>query len=578
MRKALPKTQAQSSLNREASAAETPLFEHAKGTRKGANLVGVTWLGRASVVALVLGTLAGASLVTGCAVSESDVLRWERTERGPYKLVAVVTHDKYSLQLRIDSALSLIKMPARGGRRMGISYLVDKFTDEDSVERDGALVQLPEESRKKVVDGMAPEMIKAMLVPPPVRNPDGTMPPDESIPYKDAAYAMLSHEPSLVSDPKTKADFVAALNSWVQTDFENRIENNSQQYGIESIMRFLHDMHAGSLQSLPGLINENSTKVDKIAALVAELGDADTKQKTSDALVALAKRFDSDAWINKERPIYKDLDDKQGSKVTPAQLEGQLKQGQDQALTGVFSSMKRIGGRSVIDYCIAYGSDAKNSPERRQAALAALEGRVDKNNQADIDHLFAIAKDDNTPDAVRDLAFARLGELPKELIVPKLYTLFEAKKWKVRWVAATQVLKTLTTKEVPDFMKRLPSNPSVKMGMTEPISYGDIISKMSAPPGAPKPKDVINTYLGAHELGPKLSAIGSFYGGNKADVGKLTALETDASPVPKCDKDDDCGWSCDVPKAPNSQEMDSKTIVTVGDFVKYCVVPSMTNK
>ncbi len=561
MRKALPKTQAQSSLEMEA---RLPPPRHLRA-----------WARRASVVAIALGTVAGSSLVSGCAVSESDVVRWERTERGPYKLVAVVTHDKYSWQLRIDSALSLIKMPARSGRRMGIPYLCDKYTDEDSVEREGALVQLSEDARKKVVDGMSPEMIKAMAAKPPVKNPDGTMPPDETIPYKDAAYAMLSHEPSLVSDPKTHDDLVAALNSWVQTDFENRIENNSQQYGIESIMRFLG---AGSVRSLPALINENSTKVDKIASLVADQGDADTKQKTSDALVALAKRFDSQGWVDKERPIVQASDVSSGQKVTPAQLEAQIKQYQDQQLTGVFGSMKRVGGRSIIDYCIAYGSDAKNSPERRQAALAAIEGRVDKNNQSDIDHLFAIAKDDNTPDAVRDLAFARLGELPKELIVPKLYTLFEAKKWKVRWVAATQVLKTLSTKEVPDFMRRLPASAATKMGMTEPISYGDIISKMNAPAGAPKPKDVINTYLGAHELGPKLSAIGSFYGGNKADIAKISALQTDPTPVPKCEKEDDCGWSCDVPKAPGSQETDSKTIVTVGDFVKYCVVPSMTGK
>jgi len=337
MRKALPKTRAQS-LNREAETADMPSRQHLRA-----------WVKRASVVAIALSTVAGASLVTGCAVSESDVLRWERTERGPYKLVAVVTHDKYSWQLRVDSALSLLKMPARGGRRLGIAYLCDKYTDEDSVEREGALVQLPEDSRKKVVDGMTPEMVKAMAVPPPMKAADNTMPPDESIPFKDAAYAMLSHEPSLVSDPKTKADLVAALNSWVQTDFENRIENNSQQYGIESIMRFLG---AGSVRSLPGLINENSSKVDKIASLVAELGDPDTKTKTGDALVTLAKRFDSQAWVDKERPIYQDLDVKQGAKVTPAQLEAQLKQGQDQQLTAVFSSMKRIGGRSIIDYCI----------------------------------------------------------------------------------------------------------------------------------------------------------------------------------------------------------------------------------
>ncbi len=561
MRKALPKNRAQSGQS-DQSEVRRAIAAGARG---------------ACVAAIALGTVATAGLVTGCAVSESDVVRWERTERGPYKLVAVLTHDKYSWQLRVDSAVSLIRMPARGGRRMGISYLCDHYQDEDGSDKEGALVQLSEDARKKVVEGMVPEMLKAMQTPPPVKKADGTIDADESIPFKDAAYAMLSHEPSLVTDSKAHDELVAALSTWVQTDFENRMENNSQQYGIEQIMHFLGP---SSVKSLPTLINENSTKVDKIAQLVADIGDADAKQKTADALVALAKRFDSQAWVDKEKPIVQDSDVKGGQKVTPAQLDAQLKQFQDQQMTSVFGSMKRIGTRPVIDYCIGYAANASNTKERRQAALAALEGRIDKNNTSDTEKLFAIAKDDNTPDEVRDLAFARLGELPKEIMVPKLYTLFETKKWKVRWVAGTNILKTMSTKDVPDFLKHLPTTPATKAGMTEFIGYGAAIAQMDVKPapGAPKAKDVLAPYLTTHDLGPKLTAISYYYGGSKGDLGKVSALESDASPVPKCDKDDDCGWSCDVPKAPGSQETDSKTIVTVGDYVKYCVVPSMTGK
>ena len=52
----------------------------------------------------------------------------------------------------------------------------------------------------------------------------------------------------------------------------------------------------------------------------------------------------------------------------------------------------------------------------------------------------------------------------------------------------------------------------------------------------------------------------------------------DTAPVPKCDKDDDCGWTCDVPKQGTSDknEKETKTVATVGDFAKYCVEPSMT--
>jgi hypothetical protein len=561
MRKALPKNRAQSGQS-DQSGVRRAIAAGARG---------------ACVAAIAVSTVAGAGLVTGCAVSESDVVRWERTERGPYKLVAVITHDKYSWQLRVDSAISLIRMPARGGRRMGISYLCDHYQDEDGSDKEGALVQLSEDARKKVVDGMIPEMLKAMQTPPPVKKADGTIDADESIPFKDAAYAMLSHEPSLVTDPKAHDELIAALSTWVQTDFENRMENNSQQYGIEQIMHYLGP---SSVKSLPTLINETSTKVDKISQLVADIGDADAKQKTADALVALAKRFDSQAWVDKEKPIVQDSDVKGGQKVTPAQLDAQLKQFQDQQMTSTFGSMKRIGTRPIIDYCINYASNANNTKERRQAALAALEGRIDKNNTGDTDKLFAIAKDDGTPDEVRDLAFARLGELPKEIMVPKLYTLFETKKWKVRWVAGTNILKTMSTKDVPDFLKHLPTTPATKAGMTEFIGYGSAIAQMDVKPapGAPKAKDVLSPYLTTHDLGPKLTAISYYYGGSKGDLGRVTALEGDGSPVPKCDKDDDCGWSCDVPKAPGSQETESKTIVTVGDYVKYCVVPSMTGK
>jgi len=74
-----------------------------------------------------------------------------------------------------------------------------------------------------------------------------------------------------------------------------------------------------------------------------------------------------------------------------------------------------------------------------------------------------------------------------------------------------------------------------------------------------------------------MTALSFFYQGKKADVSVVQSHEDDKAPVPKCEKDDECGWTCEVPKAPGSQDTESKTIVTVGDFVKFCIVPSMTN-
>jgi hypothetical protein len=291
----------------------------------------------------------------------------------------------------------------------------------------------------------------------------------------------------------------------------------------------------------------------------------------------VAEGIDSAAWVAKTKPLVLDANKRANQAANDQQVAQQIEKFQEQELTKFFGSMKRVGGRPVIDYCLKFAANSKNSEERRKAALAALEGRIDKSNSGDVDKIFEIAKDDSTPDAVRDLAFGRLGELPKEQIVPKLYTLFDSKKWKVRWVAASLVLKTLTTGKLAEFMHKLPTSPAQKMGLSEITTYGGQIAKMENPGSEPKPRDAINPYLSAKELGPKLTALGFFYQGKKADVGVVQSHEDDKTPVSKCEKDDECGWTCVVPKAPGSQETEQKTITTVGEFAKFCIEPSMTN-
>jgi hypothetical protein len=498
--------------------------------------------------------------LSACAVSESDVHRWEGTERGPEKLTAVVVHDKYSMQLRTEAAMSLIRMKPRAGKRIGIDALIT------------ALSSLDADSLRKIVIGMTPELVKEIEGPPPQKKPDGTMEPDATIPFKDAAFSMLSHEPPLVAEEKSKNDLTAALIKWAQTDFEDRIDNSAQAFGVEQMMRFLG---APAVKGLPPLMTEQSSKVDRMASLVADLGDEPTKQAASVQLVSLAQKIDSPDWIAKQKPLVMEANKRSGATINDQQLAAQLDKFQEQELTKIFTSMKKVGGRPTIDYCLKFAANSKNSEERRKAALAALEGRVDKSNIADIDIIFSIAKDDATPDAVRDLAFARLGELPKEQVVPKLYSLFDSKKWKVRWVAAQYVLKASTTKSIPEFMRHLPNG--AKYGLSEATLYGSLMAKMESPAGEPKPKEAILGYLNAKEFGPKVAALGFFYDGKKADVSVVQSKEDDKTPVPKCEKEDDCGWTCVVPKAPGSQETDQKTINTVGEFVKFCVEPSMTN-
>jgi hypothetical protein len=534
--------------------------------------LGSAW--RGAVLAAALGALPAAS--TACRVAESDVKRWETTQHGPCKLVAVITHDKYSWELRSEAALSLIRMPPRGGVRQGIGFLVEHYKDcDDQSQREGALNQLNEESRRQIVDRIAPELVKQLEPPPPARTPEGRLPPDPTIPFKDATFAMLVHEPPLVSNEKTRADLRAALIKWAQTGFEDRVENGSQQYGLEQMMRYLG---TESVKQLPSIINENTSRLDRIATLVNDVGDDQTKAETAKALVALAQKYNSKEWLEAQTKVVKEHNQKNNVKADDSQVAAQVDKIQERRLTEeVFPAMKKVGGRPIVEFLFSYAANGQNPAERRKLALAALEGRVDKNNPPDLERLFAIARNEDNPDAVRDVAFARMGEFSKEQIVPKLYSLFEPKKWKTRWVASEKVLATMTPKDIPGFLARLPKTPAVKMGMTEPLTWGGAMKKMEVPSGEPKPRDILLPYLGSKEFGPRMTAFGFFWEGKKEDRHFVQSYSEDNMPLPKCEKEDECSWKCDIPKAgaKDPKETEEKELKTVGEFVKFCLIPSM---
>jgi hypothetical protein len=526
---------------------------------------------RAAAARLSVGALAFAGLATtgmlfgaaGCAVGEKDVQRWETTEGGPEKLYAIVVHDKYSWPLRQEAALSLIHMRPRNGKRIGLEYIAVGY-DTSAAKVPGALSVLSDDARRKVVNGITPNLVAEMQKPAPARAAGGeVVQADPSIPYKDAAFAIVSHEPPLASDEKAKSDIIAALAQWVQTDFEARIDNTSQQFGVEQIMRFIG---APAVKSLPSVITESSTKVDRACSLIADIGDDDTKKRASDALVTLAKAIDSPAWIAKQKALVLEANKASKSNATEKQVSDQLTQYQEQELEKVLTNMKRVGGRPAVDYCLGFARDKSKSEKMRTDALAALENRVDKGNANDVNTIFDIVRDDTNTDKVRGVALARLGELPKEILLSKLYSLFD-KKWQVRLDAEAMILKTMSTKELPDFLHRLPSD-KAKISLSEAVSCGQRVMGMD--PGAgPKPRTVLNGFLESKELGAKLCAVGSYYGVKKGDAGGLSALEGDKTVIPKCATEDQCGWSCDVNK-------ETKTVTTVGEFVKWCVEPSLT--
>lgn len=526
-------------------------------------------LGRASrrvlhASAMVLAVGAASACVLGCRTTAEDVHRWARTSQGPKRLIAVLTHEKYPIDLRVEAAMTLVRMKPRGGRRVGIQGSDDYEGLLD------ALRKLNPDTRAKIVAGMAPQLKAAMLEPLPKPQGDEVV-EDQSFPYKDAAYALLTvDDGSLVEDPAVRKNLRDALIQWCSTNFDQRMDESSQIYGMQQVFRWLKE---DGVRPLPNLMSSGNAKNDAIAGLVADLGDKETKLKTSEKLVAIAREVDSDAWVKKKAPAVEAANKASGLNPTKEQFQAQLEQYQEEELLRVFQSMKKVGQPPVVNYLLAYAQDSKHPEKRRAAALASLEGHLERNNEAQANAILAMLSDDNTPDLVRNIVVKRVGELPREKVIDKLYALFNNSRWQIRWVAADLILRMSETKHLDEFMSKLGRTEG--MALSEPLVYGPAIGEMK---GTPKPIEFIDKYASAgHPVEDRLTALGYYYkNGTKADLAKINRYSNDPQKVPSCKEDaTDCEWQCtiQVDKKPEAKE-----VATVGDFVNYCIKPALEKR
>jgi hypothetical protein len=512
--------------------------------------------GAVGLLLLCLAT-AGAGLGTsGCRVDENDIHRWESTAHGPDKLKAVLTHDKYDNSLRVESALSLVRMKPRQGRRVGITIMVD------------ALAGIAPEARQAIVAALVPALISELKKPPPVAQAGQPSPPDASFPYKDAAYAMLTADRTvIIADEALKQSLKATLIEWATADFEHRLENRTQSYGMEQLLRL---MGPPAVAGLPKLMTRDAKRLDQMSSLVAELGDQAAKDEASANLVAIAKYVTSPEWVKNKTPELQAAN--AASKLTPTekQFEAQLAQYQEEELFRVFGAMKKVASRPSIDFLLTFAAEKSQPEKRRQAALAALEGRLDRNNPEDIRRILEIATAD-APDAVLDQAFRRVGEMPRELVADKLYGIFTGDKWKIRRAAAATLLKMSTLKHLDEFMGKLPDK---GFAMPEALTYGALFADLKEG----TPLEQLKKHFSAGSGAARTSALAYYYTfGTVDDVPALQPYEGDETRAPICDADPDCKWSCEVAKE-GGKERELKDVRTVGDFVRYCVEPAMRER
>jgi hypothetical protein len=473
----------------------------------------------------------------------------------------VITHDKFPLDLRVEAAMTLVTMKPRGGRRVGI------LGNDEFPGLVNALGRLPPAQRNRIIGGIVPRLEAGILAAAPRPQPGKPPEVDDSYSFKDAAFALLTHEGgSLIADDEGRARLRRALTKWALADFATRMDEPSQMFGMEQV---LQELKAEGVRQLPDLMEPGQPRVDRMADLIADLGDAGAKLRASQKLVAIAERIDGNAWLEERAPHVQEAN--RASKLTPSteQFQAQLKQFQEEELLRTFSSMKRIGGEPVVRFLLAYAQNGQNGTKRRAGALAALEGNLGRNRGEYAGPLLELAKSDDTPDEVRDVALRRVGEMPRSLVIEQLYELFTATNWKVRWVAAELILKMSEVAHVDEFMKRLSAIDG--LAMTEPLRYGAMIGAMKGPP---EPSMVAARFAkAANPVQTRLTALGYYYEyGTSDDVSLVEPYAADQTKLPACKADTkDCEWECSIGDQ-------TKQVTTLGEFVEYCIKPQMSKR
>lgn len=525
--------------------------------RMGQNMSWGNSTGRAFLLASSLCIASTSLALSGCRITNDDVAAWARKSSGPRKLVAVLQHDKYPHALRVNAALTLVTMKPRGGRAVGLLG-----SDEYIGLLDG-LAEMDSAHRAPIVSSMVPKLVEGMA-----QVPEGDE-PDESVPYKDAAYALLTHnDGGLIGEDANRIALTDALIDWCQHNFVARMDDTTQLYGVEQVLRFVK---APGVKGLTPLIAADFKKIRELSQLIFELGDEETKLDASKRLVKVAEYVVSPEWTKQKAPSVEAANKASGLDVKPKQFEKQLEAYQEEELLRLFGAMKNVGKKPIVDYLLAYATDKDKPEKQRAAALAGLENNLDRKNAAQAKIILDLLASDDTPDAIRDVASRRVGELSREQVAERLYGLFDHERWKLRWTVAGLLLRMTDGKTIDEFMTKL--GKIKHMAITEPLTYGPLLKGIKGDTEA-----LVSKYAAKSEPAPvRLSALGYYYEyGSKADLAKVEPFISDTQKVPSCPKEaEQCAWSCSV-AGKDGPEL--KEVATIGNFVEYCLIPAMKTR
>lgn len=441
---------------------------------------------------------------TSCRVTDNDVETWKGTVKGPSKMVAVLLADKYDLELRTRAALALVEM--QRSDIDGTGELLD------------ALQKLDPQTRNKVLAGIVPGLTKQMnegKVEP------GAEPPPGQIRAKDAAFALISQAgPSA----ETRKGLTAAVMSWYVTDFDGR--GLAGAYSAEQVVRALGASAAGGLVDALDARSPQQALI-KLAELIAQVGDAPTKQRAAHKLVEIEVEMNGAPFLEwLKQQITSQLAATPGTKLDPARVEKTAVLNRDKFIDdGVILAMRHLADQpEIANRLLAIAKDPNpDLANRRTRALQALQGKA---REEHLDALLAIALDPKAPTSVRDYAFDRVGDTQSVRAIPALWPLVQdGKDQRLRWRAGELVLALGGTNVLAEFISKLPAGPDVKYEPEELEGYATRLGQMT-----PLPRQVAQAQLSSPEWHARVLALQFFARkGTQADVRLLEPLVSDTA-------------------------------------------------
>ena len=458
------------------------------------------------------------SLASACAVTEEDIVRWETTQRGPGRIVAVLMADKYDDDLRIRAGIALVEMEPRTG-----DHAINGLD-----ELQHALEQLPEETRTRIVDGMAPELLAILRGEGAgAAPPDATAVPPIQIRSKDAAYLLIGW-----GSPETRTALTDGIVGWFVEDFNGR--NLAGTYSAEQVVRAIGAPAASRLvDAMTARIPEQA--LVQIANLIAQIGDAATKARAAERIVAVESEMEGaefGAWLGER---YRAQLAARGETRSDAEIAAGVELNREaRIVAGALPAMHHLAGEAVVaNRLLAIVQITAPTPPttpaaletRRVTALQALEGHVRGDQVAP---LLAIALASSNSGQLRDYAFDRIADSHDRSVLPQLWPLAtqdgsaSRDAWRVRWRVGSLLLTLGGPEVVAEWFTRLPATRGVRFAREELYGYAERLAQMR-----PEPTASVRSQLTSTDWWDQAIALYYFErAGTEADIPALSALAT----------------------------------------------------